>query len=199
MSFTGIGRIGSQRILNVGFPANTDNYFYSSPAGGFWSTHPINYNINILGGAPNLSLKVGSKIVTGGGTQFTLLCNDFQLNSTPEYKYIIGWDQNTGENCLLEIDYVISDEAMMLKFPAFADASVTDVYPIDYFNSMILKEVNINTQDPEAFFIAKIISKYGLAFISTYLNAPYKIENEGGVEPVLIQGDNANVSVILNY
>jgi hypothetical protein len=87
----------------------------------------------------------------------------------------------------------------MLKFPAVENGTVQNPYAIDYFNSMIVKEVNINSQVPENSATVKLITKYGIGFISTYVNAPYKIENEGGVEPILIDGSNPNYSIILNY
>lgn len=198
MSFTGIGRIGSQHILNIGIANDTENFGF--PTGlAYWCTHPIKYSIDILDGN-NLNLTAGSKIVTGTGTLFTNLCADIQIDNKPIYRYIAVIAKNLAIPLILDIDYVIDNETMVLKFASPYTDDASEVSPIDYFNTMILKEVSIinvsvaiDNSTP-----LTIGSKFGNSYINIGGSRSYNINNEGGVEPVLIS-INPDSAVVLNY
>lgn len=199
MSFTGIGRIGSQHILNLNIVADTANFLYTIGGDNYWCTHPIKYSVPILQIGASMSMQVGSKIVIGSaGSEFTKLCADIQMDNKPIWRYVVAYGNNTSTRMVLDIDYVIDDFTMVLKFPAIvSENSAAEAYPIDYFNTMILKDVTIanNTVDATTNINVPIISKFGTSniFISTH-----NVANEGGVEPLLILA-TADANVILNY
>jgi hypothetical protein len=203
MSFTGIGRIGSQHILNLNVTQDTENFLFPQAIGAFnwWCTHPIKYSVPITSGGTSLAILEGNKIVTGLGTQFTNLCADIQMDNKPIYRYVVGFGNNTNNPVVLDIDYVIDDTTMVLKFPApFDDASVINAYPIDYFNTMILKQVTINNMNDDytAAIILELESKFGETVINLIGSRNFNVENEGGVEPLLIAAV-AEAPPILNY
>jgi hypothetical protein len=199
MSFTGIGRIGSQHILNLNVATDTDNFLYTIGGDNYWCTHPIKYSVPLLSGGASMSMQVGSKIVIGGGSsEFTKLCADIQMDNKPIYRYVVAFGNNTGTRMILDIDYVIDDTTMVLKFPAtVTENSAVEAYPIDYFNTMILKDVTIanNTADQTTNVNLEIVSKFGSSNI--YISN-HNVANEGGVEPLLITAV-ADANVILNY
>lgn len=198
MSFTGIGRIGSQHILNINIQSDTDNFQFPQ-AGGWWCTHPIKYSLDILDG-DNPQMTAGSKIVTASESAlFTNLCSDFQLNSTPIYKYIAVQAKNSGNVMILEVDYVVNNNTIVLKFPATETDTFDFGYPIDYFNTMILKEVVVKSNsDPSVSVSLEIGSKFGESTINIAGANYHTVANEGGVEPLLIT-QTGDVNVILNY
>jgi hypothetical protein len=197
MSFTGIGRIGSQHILNLNVTADTDNFGFPS-GGGWWCTHPLKYSVDILDGdQPDMT--AGSKIVTGTAALFTNLCSDFQLNSTPIYKYIAVQAKGSGNVMILEVDYVIDDNNIALKFPATETDQIIIGVPIDYFNTMILKEVVVKSIiDPNTQIVLEIGSKFGESSFVVAGASYYSVANEGGVEPLLIT-QTGESPVVLNY
>lgn len=200
MSFTGIGRIGSQHILNVNVTADNENFRFPQTSGSWWCTHPIKYSVNIAGSG-SFALVEGSKIVTGSGTLFTNLCADIQMDNKPIWRYVVAFGTNTNNYMVLDVDYVIDDTTMVLKFPAvFSDNSASPAYPIDYFNTMILKEVTINniTTDYTTPVPLELLSKFGETVINLVGDRNFHVENEGGVEPLLILVD-ADAPPILNY
>jgi hypothetical protein len=199
MSFTGIGRIGSQHILNINVPQDTDNFLFPQGVGGWWCTHPIKYSVDILnGGQFNLD---GTKIVIGNGScQFTKLCADIQMDNKPIYRYVAYIGKNNGNALILDVDYVIDDNTMVLKFPAVETELVQVAYPVDYFNTMILKDVTINniSGDYNTPIVLELGSKFGETVITLLGDRNYHVENEGGVEPLLITAAG-DAPVILNY
>jgi hypothetical protein len=200
MSFTGIGRIGSQHILNVNVTADNENFRFPQTSGSWWCTHPIKYSVNIAGSG-SFALVEGSKIVIGAGTLFTTLCADIQMDNKPIWRYVVALGNNTNNGFVLDVDYVIDDTTMVLKFPAvFSDNSASPAYPIDYFNTMILKEVTINniTTDYTTSVPLELLSKFGETVINLVGDRNFHVENEGGVEPLLILVD-ADAPPILNY
>lgn len=198
MSFTGIGRIGSQHILNVNVANDTDNFGFPSSGILYWCTHPLKYSIDILNG-DQPSMTAGSKIVTGTSATFTNLCSNFQLNSTPIYRYLAVFGKNSSNGIILDVDYVIDDNTLMLKFPATETDIMRDAVPIDYFNTMILKEVVVRSIiDPNTAVVLEIESKFGESAITVAGASYYSVANEGGVEPLLIT-QTEEAPVVLNY
>jgi hypothetical protein len=198
MSFTGIGRIGSQHILNVNIQYDTDNFGFPYGAALCWCTHPLKYSVDILDGDEPV-MTAGSKIVTGTAALFTNLCSDFQLNSTPIYKYIAVQAKNSSNFFILEVDYVVDDNTIVLKFPAPETDLIQYGVPIDYFNTMILKEVVVKSiADPLTTVILEIGSKFGESSIVIVGASYYSVANEGGVEPLLFTAVG-DAPVVLNY
>lgn len=200
MSFTGIGRIGSQHILNINVSQDVDNFFFPQGASpGWWCTHPLKYSVDILNGG---TMTVdGTKIVTGSGCQFTNLCADIQMDNKPIYRYVAYFGDNNGNALILDIDYVIDDNTMVLKFPSTEfENNIKNAAPIDYFNTMILKEVTINnmTIDYSVPLILELGSKFGETIITLLGDRSHHVENEGGVEPLLIT-QTTDAPPILNY
>jgi len=202
MSFTGIGRIGSQHILNLNVTQDTDNFLYSAGGGNdVWCTHPIKYSVPIVGVGASMSMQMGSKIIIGSGTEFTKLCADIQMDNKPIWRYVVAFGTNTNNYMVLDVDYVIDDTTMVLKFPATdTDNAAIDAYPVDYFNTMILKEVTINNinDDYTALVILNLYSKFGETNINLIGDRNFRVENEGGVEPLLIDAVG-EAPPILNY
>ena len=189
MSFTGIGRIGSQHTLTS--PQDDAKYLFTSV---MWCTHPL------LGGAifgDGFDITAGSNIVTGTSTLFTLLCQDMQIDNVPKNKYIAYIGSSYG---ILEIDYVLDDLTMILKYPAFETVAVkTDKASlIDYWGTPILKEVVVRNYNAGlAPLIANIANKYS-SNTKNLFDYPMINNNEGGIEPMLFTGDGS-VIVTLKY
>ena len=188
MSFTGIGRIGSQHTLTS--PQDDAKYLFTSV---MWCTHPL------LGGAifgDGFDITAGSNIVTGTSTLFTLLCQDMQIDNVPKNKYIAYIGSSYG---ILEIDYVLDDLTMILKYPAFETVAVkTDKASlIDYWGTPILKEVEVRNPLDAGVLAATILYANKYSSSSNYVwDVPLRFDNEGGLEPMLISN---NGLVILKY
>lgn len=193
MSFTGIGRIGSQHTLTS--PQDDTLYLFN---GAMWCTHPL-LGDDFLGGS-EMQLTAGSKIATGsGGTAFTLLCQDIQTNNSPLNKYIAYY--NGTSYGVLEVDYVLDDVTLILKYPAFetADIKSTEASLIDYWGTPILKEVEVRSQASAGFaHVALTIANKYSSNTNQLWDVPYTTANEGGLEPMLVTGDGT-VLVILKY
>ena len=190
MSFTGIGRIGSQHTLTS--PQDDTLYLFYSH---MWCTHPL-LGDDFLGGN-EMQLIEGSKIATGsGGTAFTLLCQDIQTNNSPLNKYIAYY--NGGSYGVLEVDYVLNADTLILKYPAFetATAGAGKTPLIDYWGTPILKEVVVRNESAGFSAPYDIANKYSTNTVSL-IDDPYIIENEGGLEPILIA--SLGSIVILKY
>lgn len=190
MSFTGIGRIGSQHTLTS--PQDNDLYLFNS---AMWCTHPFDNGQEIF--AEGFDLTEGSKIVTAGGagTDFTLLCQDIQTNNSPLNKYIAYYNDTTYG--IIEVDYVLNASTLILKYPAFETATVSTVGLIDYWNTPILKEVEVlpNLGGSTASF--SVANKYSTNAY-TLFDIPWTASNEGGVEPMLITA-TTDALTILKY
>ena len=187
MSFTGIGRIGSQHTLTS--TQDDAKYLFNSV---MWCTHPL------LGGAifgDGFDITAGSNIVTGTSTLFTLLCQDMQIDNVPKNKYIAYIGSSYG---ILEIDYVLDDLTMILKYPAFETVAVkTDKASlIDYWGTPILKEVEVRNESAGFSASYDIANKYSSTTFSL-IDYPFYNENEGGIEPMLIASSGS--IVILKY
>jgi len=191
MSFTGIGRIGSQHTLTS--PQDDDLYLFNS---AMWCTHPL-LGDDFLNG-DQLLLVSGSKIVTSnhGTAAFTLLCQDIQTNNSPLNKYIAYFNGTTYG--ILEVDYVIDDNTLILKYPSFEAVVISTASLIDYWNSPILKEVEVRngSQSGTAPVNYTYANKYS-SNDSAMWEAPFVVENEGGVEPMLVT--TTDVLTILKY
>lgn len=191
MSFTGIGRIGSQHTLTS--PQDDALYLFNS---AMWCTHPL-LGDDFLGGN-EMQLIKGSKIATGsGGTAFTLLCQDIQTNNSPLNKYIAYYNDTTYR--VLEVDYVLDDATLILKYPAFETVSVQNgkASLIDYWNSPILKEVEVLPNLGESSVTFSVANKYSTNTYSLF-DYPWLSQNEGGLEPMLISS-TIDVITILKY
>lgn len=189
MSFTGIGRIGSQHTLTS--PQDNAKYLFNS---AMWCTHPLLGKDFLSSGL--FEITAGSNIVTGTGTLFTLLCGNMDVTNVPTNKYIVY--KNTSSTFgILEVDYVLDDLTLILKYPAFeSDASVGKASLIDYWGTPILKEVEVRNESAGFSTIYDIANKYSTNTVSLIDN-PYIIENEGGLEPILIASSGS--IVILKY
>ena len=192
MSFTGIGRIGSQHTLTS--PQDDDLYLFNS---AMWCTHPFDNGQEIF--AEGFDLTEGSKIVTasGAGTDFTLLCQDIQTNNSPLNKYIAYYNDTTYG--IIEVDYVLNASTLILKYPAFETATVSTVGLIDYWGTPILKEVECRSAISAGFAPVPltIVNKYS-SNVNQLWDVPYTTANEGGLEPMLLNGDGT-ILVILKY
>jgi len=188
MSLTGIGRIGSQHTLTS--PQDNDLYLFQS---AMWCTHPLLGEDFMDTGS--IDLTEGSKIVTGVGTLFTILCNDIQMNNVPLNKYI-AYRKGTSYG-ILEVDYVLDDATLVLKYPAFETiGTINKASLIDYWGTPILKEVEVRNESAGFSAAYDIANKYSTNSVSI-LDYPYIIKNEGGLEPILIS--QSGTIVILNY
>ena len=192
MSFTGIGRIGSQHTLTS--PQDDAKYLFTSV---MWCTHPL------LGGAifgDGFDITAGSNIVTRSGTNtdFTLLCEDMQVTNVPNNKYIAYYNGSSGYG-VLEVDYVLDDLTLILKYPAFETVAVkTDKSSlIDYWGTPILKEVEVELSDPSTGGVVSFANKYS-SNTKNLFDYPMINNNEGGIEPMLFTGDGS-VIVTLKY
>ena len=190
MSFTGIGRIGSQHTLTS--PQDNAKYLFES---SMWCTHPLLGDEFI--GASSFEITAGSNIVTGTGTLFTLLCGNMDVTNVPTNKYIVY--KNTSSTFgILEVDYVLDDLTLILKYPAFeSDASVKKVSLIDYWGTPILKEVEVVLSDPSTGGVVSFANKYS-SNTKNLFDYPMINNNEGGLEPMLFTGDGS-VVVTLKY
>jgi len=190
MSFTGIGRIGSQHTLTS--PQDNTLYLFNHD---MWCTHPLLGDEFMSSGT--FDITAGSNIVTGTGTLFTLLCGNMEITNVPTNKYIVYENANSTFG-ILEVDYVLDDTTLILKTPAFeADASVGKVSLIDYWNTPILKEVEVRNPADAGVVAATIVyaNKYSSSPNSVW-DVPLRFDNEGGLEPMLISN---NGLVILKY
>jgi hypothetical protein len=191
MSFTGIGRIGSQHTLTS--TQDDDLYLFNS---AMWCTHPFSHRQGEWVG-DGFDITEGSLIVVSTNplsSDLTLLCENFDNSNQPYNKYLAY--ENSGSYGILEVDYVLSKDTLILKYPAFETASVTNASQIAYWETPILKEVVVRNYNAGlAPLIANIANKYSINNITVY-DVPYIVENEGGVEPMLIQPD---FTVILKY
>ena len=189
MSFTGIGRIGSQHTLTS--PQDNDLYLFQL---AMWCTHPLLGKDFIDTGS--IDLTEGSKIVTGVGTLFTILCNDIQMNNVPLNKYI-AYRKDTSYG-ILEVDYVLDDATLVLKYPAFETiGTINKASLIDYWGTPILKEVDVRLSDPSTGGVLVFAAKYSANQINLF-DMPFTSSNEGGVEPMLFTGDGS-IIVTLKY
>jgi hypothetical protein len=192
MSQTGIGRIGSSHILTS--PQDDALFLLES---SMWCTHPFLAGDILSGGS--FVLGQGKNIVIGTGTEFTLLCNNFTNNNTPLNRYIAYYLDSAGTYGILEVDYVIDDLTLILKTPAFESITIDSAndlaVQINYFGTPILKEVDIvsSTGSP---ITTTLATKYSSNDLNIY-DVPYTLENEGGVEPVLVL--TTGTFVILKY
>ena len=191
MSFTGIGRIGSQHTLTS--TQDDAKYLFNSV---MWCTHPL------LGGAifgDGFDITAGSNIVKSGGagTDFTLLCQDIQANNSPLNKYIAYY--NGTYYGVLEVDYVLNADTLILKYPAFETATVGAKMAslIDYWGTPILKEVEVELSDPSTGGVVSFANKYS-SNTKNLFDYPMINNNEGGIEPMLFTGDGS-VIVTLKY
>jgi hypothetical protein len=190
MSFTAIGRIGSQHTLTS--TQDDAKYLFNS---AMWCTHPL------LGGAifgDGFDITARSNIVTRSGTNtdFTLLCEDMQVTNVPVNRYIAYF--NGISYGVLEVDYVLDVATLILKYPAFETVAVmTDKSSlIAYWETPILKEVEVrNLNAGSTPTSAAVANKFSSSNIAVY-DVPYTASNEGGVEPMLISID---FTVILKY
>jgi len=191
MSFTGIGRIGSQHTLTS--PQDDDLYLFN---GAMWCTHPL---LAIAAFANGFDLVAGSKIVKSGGagTDFTLLCQDIQTNNSPLNKYIAYY--SNASYGVLEVDYVLNANTLILKYPAFETATVGagKVSLIDYWNTPILKEVEVRPNLGGSSAVFSVANKYSTNAYALY-DVPWTASNEGGVEPMLITA-TIDALTILKY
>ena len=191
MSFTGIGRIGSQHTLTS--TQDDAKYLFES---SMWCTHPL------LGrdfmASSSFEITAGSNIVTGTGTLFTLLCGNMDVTNVPTNKYIVY--KNTSSTFgILEVDYVLDDLTLILKSPAFeSDASVGKASLIDYWGTPILKEVEVlpNLGGSSATFA--VANKYSSNQYSLAYDYSWSNSNEGGIEPMLITA-TTDALTILKY
>jgi len=191
MSLTGIGRIGSQHTLTS--PQDNDLYLFQS---AMWCTHPLLGEDFMDTGS--IDLTEGSKIVTGVGTLFTILCNDIQMNNVPLNKYI-AYRKGTSYG-ILEVDYVLDDATLVLKYPAFETiGTINKASLIDYWGTPILKEVECRSAISAGFAPVPltIVNKYS-SNVNQLWDVPYTTANEGGLEPMLLNGDGT-ILVILKY
>lgn len=189
MSFTAIGRIGSQHTLTS--TQDDAKYLFNS---AMWCTHPLLGDAIFVDG---FDLTAGSTIVTrsGAATDFTLLCENMQVTNVPVNRYI-AYARNSTTYGVLEVDYVLNDDTLILKYPAFETVSVNTAKVIAYWETPILKEVEVRSLSAGSVpVIAAIANKYSANDIAIY-DVPYMAENEGGVEPMLISTD---FTVILKY
>jgi len=190
MSLTGIGRIGSQHTLTS--PQDNDLYLFQS---AMWCTHPLLGEDFMDTGS--IDLTEGSKIVTGVGTLFTILCNDIQMNNVPLNKYI-AYRKGTSYG-ILEVDYVLDDATLVLKYPAFETiGTINKASLIDYWGTPILKEVEVRngSQSGTAPVNYTYANKYSYNE-SAMWDVPFTVSNEGGVEPMLIS--TTDILTILKY
>jgi len=188
MSLTGIGRIGSQHTLTS--PQDNDLYLFQS---AMWCTHPLLGEDFMDTGS--IDLTEGSKIVTGVGTLFTILCNDIQMNNVPLNKYI-AYRKGTSYG-ILEVDYVLDDATLVLKYPAFETiGTINKASLIDYWGTPILKEVEVK-ETIGSLIEVTVANKYSTNTISLF-DYPYLANNEGGLEPMLITS-STDLAVILKY
>ncbi len=188
MSFTEIGRIGSQHTLTS--PQDNTLYLFDS---AMWCTHPLLGNAFM--GGNDFNITAGSNIVTGTSTLFTLLCQDMQIDNVPKNKYIAYIGSSYG---ILEIDYVLDDLTMILTDPAIETVTLSPskVSLIDYWGTPILKEVEVRNESAGFSTSYDIANKYSSTTFSL-IDYPFYNENEGGIEPMLIASSGS--IVILKY
>ena len=190
MSFTGIGRIGSQHTLTS--PQDDDLYLFNS---AMWCTHPL-LGDDFMDG-DQLLLVSGSKIVTSnhGTAAFTLLCQDIQTNNSPLNRYIAYYNDTTYG--IIEVDYVLNASTLVLKYPAFETTTASTASLIDYWNTPILKEVEVRLLDPSTGGVLVFANKYSTNQKNLF-DVPFTSNNEGGCEPMLFTGDGS-IIVTLKY
>jgi len=194
MSFTGIGRIGSQHTLTS--PQDNAKYLFNSV---MWCTHPFSHRQGEWVG-DGFDITEGSLIVVSTNplsSDLTLLCENFDNSNQPYNKYLAY--ENSGSYGILEVDYVLSKDTLILKYPAFETASVKNASLIDYWGTPILKEVEVRNGVSAGFVPVPliIVNKYS-SNVNQLWDVPYTASNEGGVEPMLFTGDGT-ILVILKY
>lgn len=187
MSFTGIGKTGQSHILTS--PQDDALFLFNS---AMWCTHPLLGDDFLDGGS--LDITAASKLVTGTSTLFTSLCNNFANSNIPVNKYIAY--ENGGKYGILEVDYVLDDVTLVLKYPAFESANITITSQINQFGTPLLNEVEIRSATAGIQATTQLANKYATRAI-TLLDVPYPIKNEGGVEPQLVL--STDTLVTLNY
>lgn len=198
MSQTGIGKTGQYHILTS---TQDDALFRFN--GAMWCTHPLIGDVDILDGG-SFDLVQGKKNVVGVSTDFTRLCNNIQNNNIPINKYIACYIDSTTTYLILEVDYVISPAALILKYPAFITATVDSsndlASQINQFGTPLLKEVVATPVDYSFGSTLAIANKYSsnTGTTSIVINQSQSVvSNEGGVEPMLIIAEN--IVTRLNY
>lgn len=190
MSFTGIGRIGSQHTLTS--PQDNTLYLFN---GTYWCTHPL---LDIAFVGSQIDTTEGSKVVTGIGSSFTELCNDIQTNNIPLNKYI-AFDSGTGLG-ILEVDYVIDNTTLILKQPAIATITIASdkAKLINYWGTPILKEITATpATGGSGTNPLVIVNKYSSNTYTLFDN-PWTETNEGGLEPMLFTA-SADYFIKLSY
>jgi hypothetical protein len=160
-----------------------------------WCTHPLLGDEFI--GASSFEITKGSKIVTGTSTAFTVLCGNMEITNVPNNKYIAYYNGSSGYG-VLEVDYVLDDLTLILKYPAFeSGASISKASLIDYWGTPILKEVEVRNPLDAGVLAATILYANKYSSSSNYVwDVPLRFDNEGGLEPMLISN---NGLVILKY
>ena len=189
MSFTGIGRIGSQHTLTS--TQDDAKYLFNSV---MWCTHPLLGDEFMPSG--KFDITAGSNIVTGTGTEFTKLCKDMQVTNVPINRYIAYYNPS-GEYGMLEVDYVLNDLTLILKYPAFQSTTSEGASLIDYWGTPILKEVEVLPNLGGSSVTFAVANKYSSNQYSLY-DYPWSNSNEGGIEPMLITA-TTDALTILKY
>ena len=192
MSFTGIGRIGSQHTLTS--PQDKTLYLFDS---AMWCTHPFSQRQGEWVG-DGFDITEGSLIVVSTNplsSDLTLLCENFDNSNQPYNKYLAY--KNSGSYGILEVDYVLSKDTLILKYPAFETATVKTASQIAYWETPILKEVEVRNPLDAGVVAATIVYANKYSSSSNYVwDVPLRFDNEGGLEPMLISN---NGLVILKY
>jgi hypothetical protein len=192
MSFTGIGRIGSQHTLTS--HQDDDLYLFNS---AMWCTHPFSHRQGEWVG-DGFDITEGSLIVVSTNplsSDLTLLCENFDNSNQPYNKYLAY--ENSGSYGILEVDYVLSKDTLILKYPAFETATVKTASQIAYWETPILKEVEVRNPLDAGVVAATIVYANKYSSSSNYVwDVPLRFDNEGGLEPMLISN---NGLVILKY
>ena len=190
---TCIGRIGSQHTLT----STQDDALYLFES-AMWCTHPL------LGsaftGGDVFVLTAGSKTVTADGAHgaFSLLCLDILKDNVPYNKYIAYTDGTTYG--ILEVDYVLDDNTLILKYPAFESVTAqSSASQINYWGTPVLREVECRNTTGAGFAPTQMTyaNKYSQDLTNLF-DVTWQYANEGGVEPMLITGDGT-ILVNLKY
>jgi hypothetical protein len=190
MSFTGIGRIGSQHTLTS--PQDDAKYLFNSM---MWCTHPFSHRQGEWVG-DGFDITEGSLIVVSTNplsSDLTLLCENFDNSNQPYNKYLAY--ENSGSYGILEVDYVLSKDTLILKYPAFETASVTNASQIAYWETPILKEVEVLPNLGGSTTIFSIANKYSSNTYTLY-DYPWSSQNEGGLEPMLISSTTDDITIL---
>jgi len=95
---------------------------------------------------------------------------------------------------------VLDDATLVLKYPAFETiGTINKASLIDYWGTPILKEVECRSAISAGFAPVPltIVNKYS-SNVNQLWDVPYTTANEGGLEPMLLNGDGT-ILVILKY